>query len=157
MKKLFLMSVFLLLSFSFFSCNNDDDNVERASLVSKWQPYKLTQSAVLSTGSVSNTTDFNDCQQRSRVTFNSDKSGNSTLYGYENRNCLIQADSNFKYSYNPDNNELVVRNPDGSTQTGTVQSLTATDLVYKLVGVYDYEGEENVEVTTIISARKVTN
>lgn len=149
---------FLFMLISVFSCkNDDDDNMEKANLIGKWQPYKLSQSATLSTGPFNNTTDLNECQQRSRILFNSDNSGRSTLYSEENGTCSLQADSNFTYTFNPDNNDLTVKSPDGSTHSGTVESISSTNLVYKLVGEYDFEGEDNVRVTTIISARKTTN
>lgn len=157
MKKLFLIpllcSMFLLI---FSSCRKDDNETAQANLVGHWQPYKMTQSATLSTGPVSNTTDYTSCQQRSRVIFNANQSGSLITYNDENGACVKQGESSFTYTYTPDNNEISIKNPDGTTQIATVQSLTTSDLVAKTVSTFDFQGE-NVAVTTTIYARKAVD
>ena len=154
-KSILVPALFTFLLLFFFSCRNDDDDAQSA-LIGKWQPYKMTQAATLSTGPVNYTTNFTECQQKTRITFNDETNGNSTVYGEEGGVCVQQENSNFTYTYNSSTGALVIDPANAEAQSGVVKTLTGSDLVYEMKGTYDFEGE-TVEVTTTFYTRKTNN
>lgn len=147
----------LLAIFTLSACRSEDDEeleVPENTLVGIWQPYKLSQTATLSTGPYVDGVAYTSCQQRGRILFSADGTGNSKTYNEVGGACMLQDDSNFTYTFNPATMEFTITDAAGMKQTGMVKSLTNSELVYEVTGIYTFQGEPNVSVTTMITARK---
>lgn len=147
----------LFVAVSLQSCRLDDDknnNMEDQNLVGIWQPYRLNQKATLTTGAYDQTTEFTICQQKGRITFSDNNTGSSKTYADVNDACFLQDEANFTYIYDTNSNILTITNEDGTSQSGSVVKLTPSELVYELVGNYDFQGETNVQVKTTFYARR---
>ncbi len=150
-----LLAILTMLTLS--ACRSDDDDemeLPENTLVGIWQPYKLEQSATLSTGSYENSVAYSSCQQRGRVIFNADGSANAKTYSETGGSCMLQDDTNFTYTFNPVTMEMTVTDAAGMKQTGLVKTLTDSELVYQVSGTYTFQGEPNIKVTTTVTARK---
>ena len=155
---LFIPILFLLMLLSFVSCRNNDDNPSDSTaaqnLIGIWQPYKMNQKATLTSGNYDQTTDFTICQQKGRIIFNDNNIGSVTTYSEINGTCVQQDKAMFTYVYDDNSKILTITNADGTKQAGTVIQLTPTDLVYELVGNYDFQGQTNVQVKTTFYVRR---
>ena len=145
----------LLLALTLVACrDNENEDRPESDLFGLWQPYKMTQTATLSTGPYSVSTEYSICEQKGRILFTDDGLGNAKTYSEANGPCILQDDSNFTYTYDAVTNTLVITSANGTSQTGSIKELSESNLVYELVGSYDFQGEQDVTVTTTVTARK---
>ena len=140
MKNILLIPVAFLLLFVFSCRSSSDDPVEVSPLIGKWQPYRAVMNATLSTGPYTNTIEYSECMQKTRVTFSDNNTGGMLTYGEENGTCVQQENVNFTYTHNPTANTLnITRN--GQTQNGKIKTLSKSDLVYIVEENFDIQGE----------------
>lgn len=145
----------LFVALALVSCRNDEnDDRPEADLFGLWQPYKISQSGTLNGTPFNEATELSVCEQKGRILFTNDGLGNAKTYSDANGNCILQDESDFTYTYDASTNTLVITGEDGTSQTGSIKELSESNLVYELVGTYDYQGQPNVTVTTVITARK---
>lgn len=146
------ITVFALGLLLFTACRSDDNDSDLPSIVGSWQPISLKVTGVLNGQSFSETVNANQCQLQSRSTFQANGTGVSKVWDDASGTCTQSPDHNFTYTYNADTKALTVVS-DGSTQSGTVNVLSDTQLVYSMPSTYDYNGV-NVPVTMEITAKR---
>ena len=147
----------LLAILTLSACRTDDDeeiDIPENTIVGIWQPYKLSQNATLSSGPYVNDVAYTSCQQRGRIIFNMDGTATAKTYGETGGSCVLQDESNFSYTFNPVTMEFSITDAAGIKQTGLVRALSDSELVYEVSGTYTFQGEPNVKVTTMVTARR---
>ncbi len=149
----------LLFCGAFFvlvSCRSNDEDTQdmnNAQLNGLWQPYKMTQAAVINGSNYNQTVEFSICEQKTRVLFNNG-AGSIKAFADSDGLCEEQPQQEFTYNYNADTKMLTVTNSNGDTQSGIVKTITESDLIYELKGTFDVPGQGNVSGTTTIYARR---
>lgn len=158
LKKLTIFpALILLFAGLFLSCRNDtvDNTPYTTNIKGNWQPLKMVQSAALTSGTVTNVNEFSECQQRGRIILGDNNAGTAKVYGVNGTECTLVSSSTFTYTYDPSTNILIITNADATTQSGTVKTLTISDLVYTFTAVGDFQGQSNVTITTTLYFRRV--
>ncbi len=154
MKKLLSISAVLLgFIFLFISCRSDDNDDAKTTIVGVWQPVTIKFSGVLNGQTLTQTITANDCQKKSRSHFNSDGSGVNIVWSDDTGTCVQSPDQNFTYTYNESTKTLAVTSG-GSTQTGTISTLSNSQLVYSFTATHDFNGQ-NIPATVEIHANRV--
>lgn len=153
MKKLFVISVALILGF-LTSCRSDN-NSESAQLMltGSWQPDKIVSVATPINGAPTTTTVVtNACQKKGRLVFNANSTGKVTYWDASSGTCIVTLQSDFTYSFNPDTKQFTIT-INNNTMEGAVTTLTDGNLV-----IY-YVDKSNASITNKveISATKVAN
>ncbi len=149
---LLFCGVFFVLA-SCRSNDEDSENMNDAQLNGLWQPYKMTQAAVINGSNYNQTVEYSICEQKTRVIFNNG-AGSIKAFADNNGTCEQQPLREFTYDYNADTKMLTVTYAGGDTQSGTVKTITDSDLIYELKGTFDVPGQGNVSGTTTIYARR---
>ncbi len=153
MKKLIsLLSLLFFAAIILVSCRKDDDESQQPTIVGTWQPTSFKATGVVNGLNVSQTVTANACQLNSRLVFNNNGTGVTKNWNEQNGNCVQEPEENFTYSYNPQTKALTVTTgPD--TNTGTITTLTNSQLVYAVQSTFDFNGN-NVPATLEITANR---
>ena len=109
MKKLLLLFAGLALLTT--GCKDETPAVPKYSIVGTWKPVKMVDTEVTNNTNtpVSETFIYDTCEQESRWTFNSDKSGHKMIKKMINSQCVIWEDQNFTYDYNASTGDITVK------------------------------------------------
>lgn len=152
MKKLFLISTAIILTF-LMSCRSESDSESsQLMLTGTWRPDRIVTTITANGGSTSSITEVNDCQQKSRIMFATESTGNLKYYDNVNTACSIIFDVDFTYSYNPSTKAFSITT-NGNKMDGEVTSLTNDKMVVYYVDKSNPQTTTKVEIT----ATKVTN
>lgn len=148
----------LLIFFSLMACRSSEDEDENEipdnTIVGIWQPYKATMSGNTSAGTFVDSVVYTDCQQRGRMIFSAAETGTLKTYNSTNGNCTMQSETAFTYSFNTATNAITITEASGNKLTGTVKSLTTSELALELTGSTTFHGEPNVQVKTELTLRR---
>lgn len=152
MKKLMLLSGTFLLLLMLSCRSEDDDSVVQMNLKGSWRPDKIMTTTTQNGGSTTSTVITDNCQQKSRIVFSTDTSGNITYYDTINGTCGILITTDFTYSLNPQNNAFSITT-NGNKMEGGVTTLSDTQLNF----YYIDKGNPTVTNRVEISATRVSN
>lgn len=152
MKKLMLISATFLLLLT-LSCRSDDDNSDgQMNLKGSWRPDKIMTVTTQNGGSTTSTVITDNCQQKSRIVFSTETSGNITYYDTINGECGVLIATDLIYSFNSQNNAFSITT-NGNKMEGGVTTLSNTQLNF----YYIDKGNPNVTNRVEISATRVSN
>lgn len=116
----------LVLLFT-LSCTRD--SIEKMPVTGTFKPTQKVTNFVANdnTTTHSETFAYNDCEQKTRWTFNADGSGSVTEYAWVNNNtCVLKRSLTFSYTYNSTSEELVLNYPNSIERGKIVQVKPST-------------------------------
>ena len=152
MKKLFVISTAIILSF-LMSCRSESDSESnQMMLTGNWRPDKIVSVQTQDGTTTTTTIVTNECQQKGRLLFSSNATGNVNYWDDSGGTCAVALNVDFAYTFNPENKQFTIT-INNNTMEGVVSTLTNNNLVVNYVDRSNPAIVNKVE----ISATKVAN
>ena len=150
MKKLFLMSIAIVLTVLICCRSDDDSDSNQLVLNGSWRPDKIMTTITANGGTTTSSVVTNDCQQKGRITFLINTAGNFKYYDIMNGTCSVIIELDF--TYNPASGDFPIAT-NGNKVDGAVTMLINSNMRVYYVDKSNPESTNRVE----ISASKVAN
>ena len=152
MKKLILMSAAIILTL-LMSCRSDNESDSNQLMLNgNWRPDKIMTTTTANGGTTTTSVVTNECQQKGRITFLTNTTGNFKYYDTVNGTCSMIIELDFTYTYNPASRDFSITT-NGNKMDGAVTTLTNNNMVVYYVDKSNPASTNRVE----ISATKMAN